>query len=80
MFGATAVAADTGQAATTALNAANELAVAAFLDNKLGFTQIHTLCARVVEQLSSRSARDLDTILELDSEARRLALRYLQEF
>ena len=69
-----------GQAATTALNAANELAVAAFLDNKLGFTQIHTLCARVVEQLSSRSARDLDTILELDSEARRLALRYLQEF
>lgn len=69
-----------GQAATTALNAANELAVAAFLDNKLGFTQIHTLCARVVDQLSSRSARDLDTILELDSEARRLALRYLQEF
>ena len=69
-----------GQAATTALNAANELAVAAFLDNKLGFTQINTLCARVVEQLSSRSARDLDTILELDSEARRLALRYLQEF
>lgn len=69
-----------GQAATTALNAANELAVAAFLDNKLCFTQIHTLCARVVEQLSSRSARDLDTILELDSEARRLALRYLQEF
>lgn len=68
-----------GQAATTALNAANELAVAAFLDERIRFTDIHQLCYRVVEQLSSRSTPDLDTILELDSEARRLALRYLQE-
>jgi 1-deoxy-D-xylulose-5-phosphate reductoisomerase len=68
-----------GQAATTALNAANELAVGAFLDAQIGFMDIYLVCAQVVELLSIRATPDLTTILELDSEARRLALRLLKE-
>ncbi len=67
-----------GQAATTALNAANELAVAAFLDRHIKFTDIHRICADTVDRLSFRSTPDLDTILELDAEARRLTLQQLQ--
>lgn len=67
-----------GQAATTALNAANELAVGAFLDRQIGFMDIYRVCAGVVEQLASRATPDLDTILELDAEARRLALAQLK--
>lgn len=68
-----------GQAATTALNAANELAVGAFLDAQIGFMDVYRVCAQVVESLSIRATPDLTTILELDSEARRLALRLLKE-
>ena len=68
-----------GQAATTALNAANELAVGAFLDAQIGFMDIYRVCAQVVESLSIRATPYLTTILELDSEARRLALRLLKE-
>ena len=68
-----------GQAATTALNAANELAVGAFLDAQIGFMDIYRVCAQVVESLSIRATPDLTTILELDSEARRQALRLLKE-
>ncbi len=67
-----------GQAATTALNAANELAVAAFLDEKMGFMAIHRVCSSVVEKLAGRHAPDLATILDLDAEARRLALTLIQ--
>lgn len=67
-----------GQAATTALNAANELAVGAFLDEQIGFMAIHRVCAHVVERLAERQAPDLATILELDAEARRLALTLIR--
>ncbi|MGL4206551.1 MAG: 1-deoxy-D-xylulose-5-phosphate reductoisomerase [Aeromonadaceae bacterium] len=67
-----------GQAATTALNAANELAVSAFLDGQIGFMTIHTICAHVVEKLAGVPTPDLATILELDAQARRLALGHLK--
>ena len=67
-----------GQAATTALNAANELAVSAFLDRQIGFMDIYRLCDPVVHAFSSRSTPDLATILELDSEARRMTLQLLK--
>ena len=67
-----------GQAATTALNAANELAVGAFLDQQIGFMAIYRVCAQVVEKLAGQFAPDLATILELDAEARCLALKLIQ--
>lgn len=68
-----------GQAATTVLNAANELAVGAFLDGRIGFMAIYRICARIVESLADQATPDLASILELDSEARRLALQLLKE-
>lgn len=62
-----------GQAATTALNAANEIAVHAFLDGYIGYHDIYRICSSAVEKLSGISTPDLDTILALDDQARRIA-------
>lgn len=59
-----------GQASTTALNAANEVAVAAFLQNKLRFVQIHEVIEQVVEKCSVYQAYSLEEILVVDRQAR----------
>ncbi|MGD8112280.1 1-deoxy-D-xylulose-5-phosphate reductoisomerase [Vibrio sp. TRT 17S01] len=72
-----------GQHATTALNAANEVAVAAFLERRLRFTDI----ARVNDVVTSRlcglntslQCDDLESILELDRIARKLATETVNE-
>lgn len=62
-----------GQGATTVLNAANEIAVAAFLAGKIRFTAI----AKVVEACLSRdyaiAADSLEAILAIDRQARAVA-------
>lgn len=63
-----------GQAATTALNAANEIAVGAFLDNEIGFTDIARINAAVLAVASKEEPKDIDDVLELDRQARQLAL------
>ena len=60
-----------GGSATIVLNAANELAVAAFLDEKIGFNDI----ARVIEQTLQKAeiiddVSSLENILEADAKAR----------
>ncbi|WP_434356516.1 1-deoxy-D-xylulose-5-phosphate reductoisomerase [Parasalinivibrio latis] len=60
----------TGQAATTTLNAANEVAVAAFLAGKIRFTQIAEVNAAVLEHAPIESADSLDWLLEVDRMAR----------
>jgi 1-deoxy-D-xylulose 5-phosphate reductoisomerase len=62
-----------GQGATTALNAANEIAVDAFLGGKIGFTDIYRVVAEVLTALKYDNVNDLDTILTIDSEARHTA-------
>lgn len=62
-----------GQAATTSLNAANELAVAAFLQHQIGFTDIARVVGSVLEQLDVAAPQDLDAIIEVDKVARRCA-------
>lgn len=59
-----------GQGATTALNAGNEIAVQAFLDGQLGFTDIARLNQRCLEQFSGFRVTTLDDIVALDAEAR----------
>ncbi len=59
--------------ACAVLNAANEVAVQAFLDGALGFTDIHRVNARVLEALGAAPARELGALLELDASARRAA-------
>lgn len=67
-----------GGAMPAALNAANEVAVGAFLERRIGFGDIPRLVSRTLEQLSGRTAaRDIDEILYFDSLARQLAKKAL---
>jgi len=59
-----------GQGATTALNAANEVAVDAFLNRQIRFPQIAALNARVLAHFAGSAVAELDEILLLDSQAR----------
>jgi 1-deoxy-D-xylulose-5-phosphate reductoisomerase len=67
------MAAAAGGAAPVVLNAANEVAVAAFLDERCGFTDIPALIARALDDLASRPVRTLEDCLAMDEEARRFA-------
>ena len=60
----------TGGTAPAILNAANEVAVAAFLDEKISFTTIPLLVEHALEDITAREARDLQTILDDDGRAR----------
>ena len=62
-----------GGGAPTLLNAANEVAVAAFLDRRIGFLAIAETVARVMDRLGAPPAADLDAVRTLDAEGRRLA-------
>ena len=60
---------------TAVLNAANEVAVAAFLSGQLRFDQIYQVNAQTLEGLSFASPSSLPEILDLDGQARRVAQR-----
>jgi 1-deoxy-D-xylulose-5-phosphate reductoisomerase len=64
-----------GGLAATYMNAANEIAVQAFLEEKLGFLQIPALVSEVLSQLPSNEATDLDSVVAADEQSRRLARR-----
>ncbi len=66
-----------GQTASVVLNAANEVAVDAFLNGQAKFTDIPALIESVLGASTLVDAVDIDTILRADEEARVLARRYL---
>ncbi|WP_110666975.1 1-deoxy-D-xylulose-5-phosphate reductoisomerase [Salinicola halophilus] len=68
-----------GGTAPACLNAANEIAVAAFLDERLGFLDIAGLVAETLERVESHAADSLDAILHDDARARRVAEGILAE-
>ena len=59
-----------GGSAPTILNAANEVAVAAFLDRRLGFLDIVGVVEATLETLASDRPRSLDEVVATDAEAR----------
>ena len=61
-----------GSAAPAVLNAANEEAVALFLQERISFTGISTLVAKVMGCLYSHRAETYEEIVSLDAEARRM--------
>jgi 1-deoxy-D-xylulose-5-phosphate reductoisomerase len=61
-----------GGSAAALLNAANEIAVEAFLDRKIGFRKINELIATVMAKIPSTSVLDLESLLEQDQRARDL--------
>ncbi|MFY2507898.1 1-deoxy-D-xylulose-5-phosphate reductoisomerase [Vibrio pectenicida] len=72
-----------GQHATTALNAANEVAVEYFLSRQMKFTDIAIVNERVVSHICSKNSQsgcnNLESILELDKMARALAIETIEE-
>ncbi len=66
-----------GGAAPAVLNAANEVAVAAFLDGRIAFTGIAALIQAVLDRLPGGSGDSLDALLSVDAEARALAEQIL---
>jgi len=66
-----------GQGATTALNAANEVSVDAFLNERINFTQIAQLNERVLMKLSGEDALCIDSILAVDEHARTLTRKLI---
>jgi 1-deoxy-D-xylulose-5-phosphate reductoisomerase len=66
-------AAQTGGTAPAILNAANEIAVAAFLDQGLPYLQIPVVVEKTLNTIPSVNADSLELILDIDARARRVA-------
>ena len=66
-----------GGSASIALNAANEIAVKAFLQKKIGFTAIAGLIENVLDEITITDANTLDEILTADQSAREIARSHI---
>jgi 1-deoxy-D-xylulose-5-phosphate reductoisomerase len=66
-----------GGTAPAVLNAANEIAVEAFLDRRLGFTAIADVIANVLGELPVEPLETLEQVYAIDVEARALAARFV---
>jgi 1-deoxy-D-xylulose-5-phosphate reductoisomerase len=62
-----------GGCAPAVLNAANEVAVAAFLDRQIGFRDIDRVIASVMEEIACAPADSIDTVMAFDARAREAA-------
>lgn len=69
----------TGGTVPAALNAANEVAVYAFLDDKIGFNDIPAVIKKTVERHTVKAEPELDDVLEADRWAREIAEQYVKE-
>lgn len=67
-----------GGSAPTVLNAANEVAIEAFLDGSVSFLQLPRLVADTLEKAKISPVVDLPTIIDADADARRLARELLK--
>jgi len=70
-------AARAGGSVPTILNAANEVAVSAFQEGKLGFMQIPQLIERVLDALPGERVTSLEAVTYIDDKARQLAQHML---
>lgn len=68
-----------GGTAATALNAANEIAVAAFLEGRMGFTMISHVTGRVLDDFPVSEIETLDDVLSADALARVQAERIIHD-
>jgi 1-deoxy-D-xylulose-5-phosphate reductoisomerase len=70
---------EAGRTAPCVLNAANEIAVASFLDGRLPFLGIPEVVERTLNSIETVAARDLEELLAIDEEARRVASALTRE-
>lgn len=66
-----------GGSSAAVLNAANEVAVAAFLDHRIPYLAIPATLSKVLDRLGGRPAESLDELTAIDAEARALAEQLL---
>jgi 1-deoxy-D-xylulose-5-phosphate reductoisomerase len=71
-------AAEAGGTKPIALNAADEVAVAAFLEEKIGFTQIPVIISKVLVETQSRKIESIKEVLASDAEARQKARGHVE--
>ncbi len=69
-----------GQAACTALNAANEIAVAAFLDEQIKFNEIYKINETSVKKFVSEQVSNINEVISLDTRAREFAQQLLANY
>ena len=69
----------TGGTATAILNAANEIAVEAFLNEELAFTDIATVIEKTLESVTVHEVTDFDVVLNADNHARQAALEFASQ-
>ena len=72
-------AAEAGGAKTVALNAADEVAVAGFLEGHIGFAEIPQVIESVLLETKSRKLESIRKVLEADARARNVAQQKVEE-
>jgi 1-deoxy-D-xylulose-5-phosphate reductoisomerase len=77
LFGVGVHAGMRGGVAPTAFNAANEVAVSAFLNGQVSFLGMADIVSRVVDALAGHGLSGLEDVQTADAEARRLATRWI---
>ena len=68
-----------GGTAPIVLNAANEVAVAAFLDGRIGFCEISAMVAEALRQVDAAAPHSVDEVVALDQETRERASALVAE-
>jgi 1-deoxy-D-xylulose-5-phosphate reductoisomerase len=68
----------TGGGAGCVLNAADEIAVGAFLDARISFPAIPTLVEETLQRTATGSVETIEALLELDLRARRIAQEWIE--
>jgi len=71
---------DAGGTAPAVLNAANEVAVAAFLEQRLAFLDIFNVCAATLDAVATTSVDSIESVLAADAQARQVALGAVTRF
>ena len=66
-----------GGVAPTILNAANEMAVAAFLNQRIGFLDIPQVVEHSLNKVENIAANSLEIILDIDQKSRQIASQYI---
>lgn len=70
-------AAKQGESAPVILNAANEVAVEAFLEKKVRFTDIPTIIERTLSVAETTNISNIEQVLNIDNDARRIAYEFI---
>ncbi len=66
-------AAELGGSAPAVLNASNEVAVGAFLQGRIGFTDISVVIEAAMNTIEQCEISDIENVLNIDNEARKVA-------